>query len=266
MDYFSATIYGLVQGLTEFLPISSSAHLALLPGFLHIEDPGVGFDLMMHLGTALSLLVYFRRKILHHLKVFFPSWWNIKTQRGDFFLIRNLTLSVFATVVFIFIFKDIAEMWGRSLPFIYTNLLFFGVFLWLADKYAPHKEQVMSHKFNGIKSLSIGLAQALAIFPGVSRSGMTITAARLSSLKKEEALEYSFLLSLPIILAAAVYQIPKSLQTGFPDLGICLWAIFVSFLAGYLTVHFFMKWVAKTPFFIFMLYRIGLALFLYFTH
>ncbi len=257
MTWLDATLYGVIQGLSEFLPISSSAHLALIPHFTEITDPGVAFDFMMHIGTALSLIVYFRQKLLKYAK----SLWR----RESTSMVSNLLIAFGTTSVVALLLKAVAFTHGRSVLFIALNLAIFGILLWVSDRTVVKTNLVMEQKLQWKRALLIGAVQALAIFPGVSRSGATLTAARFTGLSRHESLEFSFLLALPVVLAAAVLQVPELFQApqGEQLLLVGLWGVFVSFVVGYFTIHFFMKMVSRVPFSWFMIYRLALAVFLF---
>lgn len=261
-----ALIYGIIQGLTEFLPVSSSAHLALLPHFLNIKDPGVTFDLIMHLGTALSVVVYFRKKLYASLKVFIPACkiWQ-KNSDSHVQLVRYLIFSTVFSFSIIMLIRPFSEKWGRSPSLIAINLAVFGLFLFISDKYSKTRGEILMTNEGELKtSLLIGLSQAFAIFPGVSRSGATITVARYLGLSKKEASEYSFLLSLPVILGGIVFKGREFLsnsETGQEQYIISIIiGVVVSFVVGMLAIHFFIKIITKFGLLSFFLYRAGLAI------
>lgn len=269
MDNLSAVIYGVIQGITEFAPVSSSGHLALLPHFMHIEDPGVFFDLMMHLGTACAVIIYFNKDIRRYFKVLIPAITKPKESSADIFFVRNFIISTAATVFLILILKDFAKTHGRDPQWVGINLAFFGLLLFIADlrPNTGHKVSPMSKKMQWGKATLIGLSQSLAIFPGVSRSGITITTARSMGLNRTEASSYSFLLSLPIIFAGILYELPKYFQQNYSsdNIVVLLIGISVSFIVGVLTIHYFLKLIAKTNLFMFFVYRVFLAGILYST-
>lgn len=263
MSFFEACVYGVIQGLSEFLPISSSGHLALLPHIMKIEDPGVVFDLMMHLGTALAVFTYFRKEIFKYALAFNPSLANFSIGGGDRWFLRNFIFSTFITVLFIVLLIPFAKM-ARDPWFIIFNLSFFGGILWFADwKNSKNTHLTDSPFAEGLQwklAGLIGLAQALAIFPGVSRSGITLTAALLLGLKRKQAGEYSFLLSLPIIFAGILKEVPDIFKNhNQSSLLILLTGITTSFFVGWLTIHFFMKLIGKIHLRYFTIYRWLLA-------
>jgi undecaprenyl-diphosphatase len=259
MGFFDALVYGLIQGLSEFLPVSSSGHLALLPYVMKIDDPGVVFDLMMHLGTALAVCTYFRQDLFNYGKVFNPSLANFKIGGEDRWFVRNFIYSTFISVLFIVLLIPISKM-ARNPWIIIFNLSFFGGILWLADwKNSRRKEllsQTMNNEFQWKIAGLIGLAQALAIFPGVSRSGITLTAALFLGMRKSEAGRYSFLLSLPIIMAGIFLEIPDLMKNSNDSNMVVLFTgVATSFVIGFATIHYFMKLIAQIQLSYFAIYR-----------
>ncbi|MEI8347197.1 MAG: undecaprenyl-diphosphate phosphatase, partial [Pseudomonadota bacterium] len=232
--------------------------LAILPHFINIPDPGVAFDFTMHLGTVLAIILYFRRDLRLLL--------NFRTT-----YFANMLLSLVATMVMVYLLKGVAKEHGRQMILIAANLIIWGAFMWLADRFAqkvvPEK---MKDRRQWSKALIIGLSQALAIFPGVSRSGVTLGFARLVGLSRLEAARYSFLLSVPVILGGGIYESWEMFHGAINfNLGLCLWGIVVSFAVGFITIHFFMEILGRIGLGIFFAYRLvlGLAvLYVYFWH
>jgi len=246
MNLIDAIIYGAIQGFSEFLPISSSGHLALIPHVMHIQDPGVVFDLMMHLGTALAVLVYFRKEILIYIKTLTPSLLSISGGTSSQWFSRNFILSTVVSVFFIL-------LW-----IIIFNLSFFGSLLWFADH--KNKKMVLTDfaMEKGMQwklAIIIGAAQAIAIFPGVSRSGITLTAALLLGMKRKEAGSFSFLMSLPIILAGIAKELPDLMNAPNEKVMVLFLGVLTSFLVGFLTIHFFMKLIGSINLKYFAFYR-----------
>lgn len=258
MSPLEAVIYGLIQGLSEFLPVSSSGHLALLPYVMSIKDPGVVFDLMMHLGTGLAVLVYFKKDIARYVRTFTPSLVDLKQGGEDRWFVRNFIFATFVSVVMILLLLPISKF-ARDPWIIVFNLSVFGGILWLADvinRKKTHFEHPMLENMQWKLAGLIGLAQAFAIFPGVSRSGITLTMALILGMRRKEAGAFSFLLSLPIIFAGILKEIPDLMKeqdsTGFITL---LIGITTSFVVGWLTVHFFMKLIGRIHLVYFAIYR-----------
>ncbi len=258
MDLISATIYGVIQGLTEFLPVSSSGHLAILPYFLKIEDPGLVFDIAMHLGTALAVAIYFYKDIIELLKAL------IRWDREDpkFFFAINMIISTIVTVTVVLAMKKFALTFGRAPYLIAFNLVLFAIIMYFADrKKIKLNDDYMESRVNKKIAFSIGFAQSLAIFPGVSRSGITLTMARMLGLSRVAATRYSFLLSLPIILGAFIFKVSDFFKSDLTfDIASCFWGGIFSFLVGILTIHLFLKFISRVGLGVFSLYRIALAI------
>jgi undecaprenyl-diphosphatase len=258
MTVFEAFAYGVIQGLSEFLPISSSGHLALLPHVMKIKDPGVVFDLMMHLGTALAVLTYFRKQILGYVRMFTPSLINFKTGGEHRWFVRNFIFSTFVSVFFIVLFMPLAKL-ARDPWIIMANLSFFGGLLWFADwKNSKNTllDRPMVSGFQLKLAALIGFSQALAIFPGVSRSGITLSCALLLGMRRKESGEFSFLLSLPIIFAGIFKEVPDLVKThNDSSLLVLITGVVTSFLIGWATIHFFMKLISKIELKYFAFYR-----------
>lgn len=267
MDLLTAFVYGLIQGVSEFLPVSSSGHLALLPFFMELKDPGVVFDLCMHIGTALAVVIYFRVQITKLLFELWPALTNYRSQMPEHHFIRNVIISTVVSVIFIFCFKPFSDF-GRNPWFIAFNQAFFGILLWGADilqrKYAsPERGQGFFSRGWQIKDAAfIGFAQALAIFPGVSRSGITMSAAFMRGIDRKEAGAFSFLLSIPVIFGGVIFEIPEikhGLQAGQQSWTILFTGVVTSFVIGFLTIHYFMKLIARIHLGWFTAYRLILA-------
>lgn len=261
MDIISASIYGLIQGITEFLPVSSSGHLALLPKFMNIKDPGVTFDLFMHIGTAFAVMLYFYKDLAREIKHIIPAAINWKDTRVEYVFFRNLLVSMFATFVIVLLIKNIAEEYGRSTYFIAINLAFFGILMYWFDKKADKTSADLEVKFSIKNALIIGFAQGIAVFPGVSRSGITITAARFLGVSREQALRYSFLLSLPVIFAGAAFKFIELNGEHF-SWSACFLGVLFSFVIGLMSIHFLMKIITRVGFAPFAIYRVILAIIL----
>ena len=265
MNEIWAIVYGVIQGITEFLPISSSGHLALIPKFFTLQDPGVIFDLVMHLGTAFAVLVYFKKDIISLFKEGIIILKQRKlTHESAFF--QNFVFATFVSFVMIILIKDLAFEYGRSGLFIAINLIIFGLLMYLSDRVKSQDVDLL-HQKDFKRAFVIGLSQSFAVFPGVSRSGVTLTAARFSKLSRIEASRFSFLLSLPIIMASVVYKLPAIIkgEAISVDISIIIIGVGVSFVIGILSIHFFLKIIAKMGLWIFMVYRVILGVIILLT-
>lgn len=241
MSITEGFLYGVIQALTEFLPVSSSGHLALLPSFFNINDPGVIFDLAMHLGTALAVIIYFFKDIL----------WLLKSR-----YILNYIVATLATLSLIFFVKDFAASSGRQSWIIATNLIVFGWVLYFCDRVSVNKIVDFKKQYYIKESILIGLSQVLAVFPGVSRSGITISTGRLMGFDKEQSSAFSFLLSVPIILGGSLLKYKEAVETNIQfELMPMLIGIGVSFILGLIVIHYFFKLIKKINFLYFAIYR-----------
>lgn len=264
INEFDSLIYGLIQGVTEFIPVSSSGHLALLPGFLNIEDPGVFFDLCMHVGTALAVGIYFREDLIKLIK----DTLNMAIFKKEKVVEKNYTInfwvSTVTTMVLGLFLKGFSEKFGRFENLIAINLLLFGVLMFIADYWMPKKKtNYMWENKSYLYSFLIGLFQAFAVFPGVSRSGGTLTISRFLKLGREEAARYSFLLSLPIIGGGMILKICELRNSPLAfDLLPLLIGTLVSFVSGYLTIHYFLKFISKVGLVPFVIYRVLFGVFI----
>jgi undecaprenyl-diphosphatase len=251
LSHFQAIILGAVQGLAEFLPISSSAHLVLVPWLLRWEDPGLAFDVALHLGTLLALLIYYRRDWIA----------MVESIRGDdpahFRLLMLLITASIPGAVIGLLFEKQAETIFRSPALIAGALAVLAILLWLFDKVSPQK-RIMS-EMTYWDALAIGLSQALAIVPGVSRSGATITMARVFGIRREDSANFSFLMATPIIAGAGLVEARKILHEGLNltlGLGFLSAAIF-----GLIAIAFLIRFVRARTYIPFAIYRLVVAAF-----
>ncbi len=265
MDYFSSTIYGVVQGITEFLPVSSSGHLALIPKVFHFADPGMFFDLSMHLGTALAVVVYYRNEVLRLILAFFRLFKFEGENYPNKFFALNMFISTLSTFVIVLLIKKFALSVGRVPLLIGINLIVFGVLMYLSDRKKADDDVSMVVSSNFLKAFIIGASQAFAIFPGVSRSGITLTASRFLGLSRKKASDYSFLLSLPIIFGGFVFELIELNGTTMAfNYSEVIYGMLVSFVVGVLTIHFFLKTISKIGLLPFAIYRIAVALLVFY--
>ncbi|MDD5136843.1 MAG: undecaprenyl-diphosphatase UppP, partial [Candidatus Omnitrophica bacterium] len=243
MPISHAVILGIIQGLTEVLPISSSAHLVIVPWFSGWQYQGLSFDVALHLGTALALGIYF-----------FKDWIDIFKARHN--MLWYIIVGTIPGALAGLLLEEKAETVFRSPVVIMTALAVFAVILWIAD-HAGKKDKAMD-KIGLKESLAIGLAQAIAIIPGVSRSGITITAGLFGGFSREAAARFSFLLATPIVFAAAALKLPKLHAA---DLNAAFWAgVITSAASGFAAIHFLLKFVRKSSLNIFVFYRIIFAI------
>jgi len=251
LEILHAVLLGLVQGLGEFLPISSSAHLVLVPWLFGWRDPGLAFDVALHVGTLFAVVAYFWRDwlvLLHHGL----------TARGtrEAVLFWYLVAATVPGALAGWLLEDYAETVFRTPLLVGTMLIVLGVVLYLADHLGRRLRQLGDITLG--QALLIGVAQAFAIIPGVSRSGATITAARLLGIEREAATRFSFLLSTPIIFGAGVMQL-KDITLADLNLPFVV-GVAVSAATGFLAIGFLLRYVTTRNFNIFVWYRLALGL------
>ena len=261
VDFFHAVVYGIVQGITEFLPISSTAHLTLIPRFFGWSYGGMGFDVALHVGTAAAVIVFFWRRWVQLIKAGFTQ---PKSPFGKLFWIIVVS-TIPASLVGVLLNDKVASL--QSDPYIIgVCLIFMGAILWAVDRSSASRVTDLTG-INVKTGLLIGLAQCLAIIPGVSRSGITITAGRALGVNRETAAEFTFLLSLPIIAGDAGYHFLKMRTdaTAAADLaavggtGAMIVGIIVSFLVGLGVIKFLLDFLKKRSLAVFAIYRFVLG-------
>lgn len=251
----------LIQGLTEFLPVSSSGHLALAPKLLHAHDQGLAMDVALHVGTLLAVLVYYRRDIFAMLAAL---WHRHDPARADE---RRLALfigiSTIPAVVFGLALHELEPDGTRALLIIIITTFFFGALMGVVDRFCRSDKTLAEIRLRD--AFLIGCAQVLALIPGTSRSGITMTAARGLGYSRVEAARFSFLLGIPAIAGAGVLGIGEILRTGsaeaMHDAAIGMAA---SFVAGLFAISFMIKWLSRYGLMPFAVYRVILAIVLFF--
>jgi undecaprenyl-diphosphatase len=250
MPVLHAIILGIVQGLTEALPISSSAHLVIVPWLFKWHYQGLSFDVALHLGTAAAFIVYFFKDWMEMLRSAFTK--NKMSKNNIFWFIVIATIPGAAAGL---ILEKKAETIFRSPLSIAAMLFLFAVILWLADHIG--KKGRSMEEMDLKTAFVIGLAQAIAIMPGVSRSGITMTAGLFQGFSREAAAKFSFLLATPIIIAAGVLKLSKLHAS---DLNNVFWlGLASSAVSGFIGIRFLLGFVKKSNLNIFVLYRIVLA-------
>jgi len=258
VPYLQALVLGLVQGLAEFLPISSSAHLALTPYLFGWRDPGLAFDVALHLGTLCAVLWYFR-----------ADWTELA--RAAIGMVRHphgpigpmekrvvfLMLATLPAAVAGVFLDDLAESVFRAPVITAVALIVLGIVLWVADRVARADRDLASLGISD--ALLIGFAQILALVPGVSRSGSTMTAGRLLRFDRASAARFSFLMSMPITAAAVVIKMPEALRLS-SDPGPLIVGILAAGLSGWLAISVLLRYLARHSFGVFAVYRVVLGL------
>ena len=248
MSILQAAILGLVQGLGEFLPISSSAHLVLIPWLFKWNDPGLTFDIALHIGTLIAVAIYFWKD---WLKLITKGLTDVRSTEGKLFW--YLVAATIPGAVVGFLLEKKAETIFREPILIATMLILLGVLLYWADRRGV--KHIEMNRITFRTSLFIGLSQALAIITGVSRSGITMTMGLLMGLTREGAARFSFLLAAPIILGAALVKLPFLLSNPSIITINFIIGILVSFVIGILSIGFLLRYVQTNNFLPFAWYR-----------
>jgi undecaprenyl-diphosphatase len=262
LSWFQAVVLGAVEGITEFIPISSSGHLRIVPSLFGWPDPGAAFTAVTQLGTVLALLIFFARDLWRIASAWTRSLW-MPAMRGDhdarmgwYIIIGTIPVSVLGLV-----FKDSIESTFRNLALVSVALIVMGVLLYVIDRVCEHRRQVEDVTLTD--GIYIGLAQALALIPGVSRSGATITAGRLLRFDRAAAARFSFLLSVPAITLSGLYEARHLTDPGGgPSWGPTLLATVVAFVVGYASIAWLLRYLVKHTMLIFAGYRVVLGVLL----
>lgn len=259
MNFLEAILFGIIQGATEFLPISSSGHLALAHYFFGTEDVGLAFDVVLHLGTLCAILVYFRTDFL----AMAGAVLGLQQDRDEAEKLRGmvfaLALATIPGVLAGLFLGNLAEDSFRHPAMVAAALAIAGLMLLMADRLGKRLREFK--KITLKDAIIIGLCQALAIIPGVSRSGITITSGLALGLNRQAAVRFSFLLSAPIIFGAGVYKVPELIENGLLAGQFALYAagFTASALSGYLFIAFLMQFIKARSFAIFAYYRFLVA-------
>jgi undecaprenyl-diphosphatase len=257
LSWFESIILGAVQGITEFLPISSSAHLIVLPWFFKVKEGGITFDVMLHFGTLLAILTLYGRKFL---TVLIEGLSDLKERKLGNSLLFKIIAGTLPAVVLGLLCKDFIESYLRT-PYVAVFGLITVSILMIVCERIYVSEKSISYSV----AIGIGIAQALALVPGTSRSGITITVGMLLGLKRTRAVDFSFLLSIPIIIGTTLYELRHlHFHNAGEDLELLLYGVASSFIFGLLSLKFLIRFLKKYSLDIFAVYRIGLAIIILF--
>lgn len=259
MEVFQAVVLGAVQGLTEFLPVSSSGHLIIFPALFGWSDQGLAFDALVHFGTFVALVWYFRKDLKRLTRDVFSG----KKQAIDFVL--RIGAATLPALVLALLLSDLVETYLRSTLVVTVSLIVWGVALFIADRYSGKQKQKLD-QYEAVswkQALVIGFAQPIALIPGTSRSGITITAGLFSGLSRKAAAQFSFFLAIPITGLAGLYGIWQSLSEQATNSALFhVSGFFSAALFGIFAIHLLLSYVKKQRYDIFVYYRLLLALFL----
>ena len=261
MDLIQAIVLGLVQGLTEFLPISSSAHQRIVAAFFGWEDPGAAFTAVTQLGTELAVLIYFRQDLWNAARGWLRSLHD-RDARGTFdarlgwyIVIATIPISILGLT-----FDEQIETGARNLWLIGTVLIVFGLVLYWADRSATHEREI--EQLSVRDGVLIGLAQCLALIPGVSRSGATMSAGLFLGLQRPAAARFAFLLAVPAVLASGFYHLAKLIageEGGDESWTAIIVATVISFVVGFAAIAWLLKYLASHTVTLFVVYRVILG-------
>jgi undecaprenyl-diphosphatase len=257
METLHVIVLAIIQGITEFLPISSSGHLILVPHFLHWPDQGLAFDAAIHIGTLAAVILYFRVQLTHMTTAWFTS---LRTRQltPDARLAWAVLWGTIPVGLAGLIFSDYIEKNFRSPLLVATTLAGYGILLWLADRLGRRARD--EYTVNWRDALVIGIAQALALVPGTSRSGVTMTAGLTLGFTREAAARYSFLLAVPGTALAAMLECWKmSRMSEAVDWQAVILGIAVAAASGFLCIHFLLRFIQRIGMWPFTLYRLALA-------
>lgn len=261
MGLFEAILLGILQGLTEFLPVSSSAHLRIASELLGIGDAGAAFTAITQIGTEAAVIAFFWKDIVRIIGRWFRSLSGRTVPRNDPDALMGwwIILGSIPIVVLGLLFQDQIETTLRSLWFTAATLILFGLLLGIADRIG--KKQRPIERLTWKHGVGYGFAQALALIPGVSRSGGTITAGLLMGYTREAAARYSFLLAIPAVLGSGFYQLLKEIKepSGGAPMSLTLVATAIAFVVAIFVIKFFMSYISEHSFMPFVIYRIALG-------
>jgi undecaprenyl-diphosphatase len=258
LSWLQAIVLGISQGLTEFLPVSSTAHTLIIARLLHWPDPGAAFTAVTQVGTELAVVIYFRAEITAIISTWGRSLLNRElrsdpnARMGWYVILGTLPIAVLGIA-----FKDAIETTARNLWVVAFALIFMGLILGAADKFAKHVFNEAN--LNLRRGLLFGVGQALALIPGVSRSGATITFGLAMGFKREVAARYSFLLAIPAVFASAALEANKISADTYVNWPATLFATVVAFIVGYLVIAALMRYLSTRTFAPFVIYRVVLG-------
>lgn len=256
MTTLEIVVLALIQGITEFLPISSSAHLILPSQLLGWTDQGLAFDVAVHVGTLAAVMIYFREDVIKLLSAWFASLKGKTTLESN--LAWCIIIGTIPAGLAGLLLKDYVEIYARSISVIAATTIGFGLLLWWADRTAAQTKEIDQVTFK--HALIIGLAQAVALIPGTSRSGITMTAGLMLGFDRKSAARFSFLLSIPVILLAGGYQ---GLKLATSEEAVAWNTIILgtvlSFISAYACIHLFLKWIEQVGMKPFVIYRLLLG-------
>jgi undecaprenyl-diphosphatase len=259
VSLLEAIVLGIAQGLTEFLPISSTAHLRVIPAFAGWDDPGAAFTAVTQLGTLAAVLLYFRRDLLAIGKAWIAGLrdpavrTSAESRLGWFILVGTIPIVVFGVV-----FSDQIETGARSLRLMGTTLIVLGLVLLAAERAGKRTRRLETLRWRD--GILIGLAQAAALVPGVSRSGATLSAGLFLGFERAAAARYSFLLSIPAVVLSGLYELRGVGGDSDAGVGATAVATVLAFVVGYASIAFLLRFLATHTVYVFVAYRVVLGI------
>ena len=261
ISWFEAIVLGLVQGITEFLPISSSAHIFVVSQLLGWQDPGAAFTAVSQIGTELAVIVFFRRDIARIISAWARSLFTpalrsgIDARMGWYIIVGTIPIAVIGLI-----FSHQIETAARNLWLVSGTLIGFGIILGVADALGRHRLALAN--LNAKDGILFGLGQALALIPGVSRSGATISTGLALGYTREAAARYAFLLAIPAVVASGLYEATKIGSDPTVEWGPTILATVIAFVTGFAVIVWLLRWVTTRSYLPFVIYRIALGLLL----
>ncbi len=256
-EILKAILLGVVQGLTEFLPVSSTAHLRIIPSFFGWGDIGASYTAVIQVGTMIAIILYFRNDLMNMTKAMFLSIKTKDYKSKDTRLLIMIILGTIPIVIFGFLLKNLIRNQFRSMYVMAGSLIFFSIVLYVADRYT--KKKVSLETMTTKDGIIIGFFQALALIPGASRSGSTISGAFFRNMTREDAARFSFLLSIPAVLLSGIFELfsqRATLLSGESAILSLVIATVVSGVVGYWSIWFLLSYIKKHSMMLFVVYRI----------
>lgn len=256
-EILKAILLGVVQGLTEFLPISSTAHLRIIPSFFGWGDIGASYTAVIQVGTMIAIILYFRNDLINMTRSMFTSIKTRDYSSKDTKLLIMIILGTIPIVIAGFLLKDLIRNQFRNMYIVAASLIFFSIILMIADRFTKKKHDINSIDFKD--GFIIGIFQAMALIPGASRSGSTISGAFFRNMTREDAARFSFLLSIPAVLLSGIYELfsqRSTLLSGESAILSLVIATIVSGVIGYWSIWFLLSYIKKHSMMLFVVYRI----------
>ena len=262
MTWFEAIVLGIVQGLTEFLPVSSSGHLRITSALFFEQDAGASFTAVTQLGTEAAVLIYFAKDIWRITKTWFVGIWDPSVRPTlDYRMAWYVIIGSIPIGLFGFLFKDQIRTQARNLWIVATMLIVFSFVIAFAEYWGRQTRKL--ENFTARDGIVMGFAQAMALIPGVSRSGGTLSAGLFLNLTRETAARYSFLLAIPAVVMSGVFSLPDVFERGGPGLtpspAQMVVATLIAFVIGYAAIAWLLRYVVRHTLYVFVLYRVALG-------